>query len=131
MFPSHLRRGPGAAKTFVLTEAVPGVPRIPSGGQGRALRLDQLTAITFTERAMPARCGSGSASGLHWERLKAAPEEHAGHRLRTLRDLDSARISTIHSFCGTLLSGRTPWRPGSIRTLRSSTLRPPRQFSTS
>ena len=37
------------------------------------------------------------------QRLKAAPEKHVEHWLRTLRDLDAARISTIYSFCGALL----------------------------
>ena len=65
------------------------------------MRLDQLTAITFTERA--AREMRQRIRSACLKRLKAAPDEHAGHWLRTLRDLDSARISTIHSFCGTLL----------------------------
>ena len=30
-------------------------------------------------------------------------EEHVDYWLRTVRELDSARIATIHSFCGTLL----------------------------
>ncbi len=94
-----LAAGAGCGKTFVLTERFLACldPRRPGG----PLRLDQLTAITFTERA--AREMRQRIRSACLERLKAAPDEHAGHWLRTLRDLDSARISTIHSFCGTLL----------------------------
>ena len=94
-----LAAGAGCGKTFVLTERFLACldPRRPGG----ALRLDQLTAITFTERA--AREMRQRIRSACLERLKSAPEQHAGHWLRTLRDLDSARISTIHSFCGTLL----------------------------
>ena len=37
------------------------------------------------------------------QRLLDAPQEHVDYWLRTVRELDSARIATIHSFCGTLL----------------------------
>jgi ATP-dependent helicase/nuclease subunit A len=94
-----LAAGAGCGKTFVLTERFLACldPQRPGG----PLRLDQLTAITFTERA--AREMRQRIRNACLERLKAAPEEHVSHWLRTLRDLDSARISTIHSFCGTLL----------------------------
>ncbi len=94
-----LAAGAGCGKTFVLTERFLACldPQRPGG----PLRLDQLTAITFTERA--AREMRQRIRSACLERLNAASEEHAGHWLRTLRDLDSARISTIHSFCGSLL----------------------------
>ena len=94
-----LAAGAGCGKTFVLTERFLAClePERPGG----PLRLDQLTAITFTERA--AREMRERIRKACLERLKAAPEKHADYWLRTLRDLDSARISTIHSFCGTLL----------------------------
>ena len=65
------------------------------------MRLDQLTAITFTERA--AREMRQRIRAACTRRLLDAPEEHVDHWLRTVRELDSARIATIHSFCGTLL----------------------------
>src|SRR5579862_9111665 len=88
-----LAAGAGCGKTFVLTERFLACldPRRPGG----PLRLDQLTAITFTERA--AREMRQRIRSACLERLKAASEEHAGHWLRMLRDLDSARICTIHS----------------------------------
>ncbi len=36
-------------------------------------------------------------------RLLDAPQEQVDYWLRTVRELDSARIATIHAFCGTLL----------------------------
>ncbi len=94
-----LAAGAGCGKTFVLTERFLACldPRRPGG----PLRLDQLTAITFTERA--AREMRERIRKTCLERLKTAAEEDAPHWLRTLRDLDAARISTIHAFCGALL----------------------------
>ena len=68
---------------------------------GGPLRLDQLTAITFTERA--AREMRQRIRAACTRRLLDAAEEHVDYWLRTVRELDSARISTIHSFCGSLL----------------------------
>ena len=65
------------------------------------MRLDQLTAITFTERA--AREMRQRIRAACTRRLLEAAEEHVDHWLRTVREMDSARIATIHSFCGTLL----------------------------
>ncbi len=94
-----LAAGAGCGKTFVLTERFLSCldPQQPGG----PLRLDQLTAITFTERAareMRLRIRDACV-----KRLKAAADEHVVHWLRTIREIDSARIATIHSFCGTLL----------------------------
>jgi ATP-dependent helicase/nuclease subunit A len=94
-----LAAGAGCGKTFVLTERF--LACLDPQRRGGPMRLDQLTAITFTERA--AREMRERIRRACLERLKSASEEHVGHWLRTLRDIDSARISTIHSFCGTLL----------------------------
>ncbi len=94
-----LAAGAGCGKTFVLTERFLACldPQRPGG----PLRLDQLTAITFTERA--AREMRERIRKTCLERLKSAAEKHVQHWLRTLRDLDTARISTIHAFCGAML----------------------------
>jgi ATP-dependent helicase/nuclease subunit A len=94
-----LAAGAGCGKTFVLTERFLACldPERPGG----ALRLDQLTAITFTERAArEMRQRIREACG---KRLRDAEEKHVAHWLGTIRELDSARIATIHSYCGTLL----------------------------
>ncbi len=95
-----LSAGAGCGKTFVLTERFLSYldPRVidPSAD------LHELVAITFTDAAVRemrervrARC---------YRRLEQATdpsERQAWSRL--IRALDAARISTIHSFCGTLL----------------------------
>jgi ATP-dependent helicase/nuclease subunit A len=94
-----LAAGADCGKTFVLTERFLACldPERPGG----PLRLDQLTAITFTERA--AREMRERIRKTCLERLRSAAEKHVQHWLRILRDLDTARISTIHAFCGALL----------------------------
>ena len=75
-------------------------PDAPAGGD-RGPRLGELVAITFTERAareMRDRIRKGCQ-----QRLEECPEHEADYWLALLRDLDSARISTIHSFCAALL----------------------------
>jgi ATP-dependent helicase/nuclease subunit A len=94
-----LAAGAGCGKTFVLTERF--LACLDPLRRGAPIRLDQLTAITFTERA--AREMRQRIRSACMNRLKSAPEDQAIHWLSMLRDLDSARISTIHSFCGTLL----------------------------
>ena len=76
--------------------------RARAGRQGRRRpHLSQLVAITFTERA--AREMRDRIRKACRERLRGCPAEQAGYWLALLRELDSARISTIHSFCGGLL----------------------------
>lgn len=96
-----LSAGAGCGKTFVLTERFLSCldPRGPEAGG--PLRLDQLTAITFTERA--AREMRERIRAACTQRLLDAAEEDVEYWLRTIRELDGARISTIHSFCGSLL----------------------------
>src|SRR5271166_4657732 len=94
-----LAAGAGCGKTFVLTERF--LSCLDPDRPGGPLRLDQLTAITFTERAareMRQRIRSACT-----KRLLDSAEEHVAYWLRTVRELDSARIATIHSFCGSLL----------------------------
>ena len=112
-----LSAGAGCGKTFVLTERFlaqldPGGPRadpaggISDGGRGLAERddhprLGELVAITFTERA--AREMRQRVRAACRRRLLGAPDGQVDYWLALIRELDSARISTIHSFCGTLL----------------------------
>ncbi|QEG35181.1 UvrD-helicase domain-containing protein [Bythopirellula goksoeyrii] len=95
-----LSAGAGCGKTFVLTE------RFLSYLDPRVLEptaeLDELVAITFTDAA--AREMRDRIRLSCYDRLKVATavdEQQAWRRL--LRILDTARISTIHSFCGSLL----------------------------
>ncbi|MGA2258709.1 MAG: UvrD-helicase domain-containing protein, partial [Thermoguttaceae bacterium] len=94
-----LAAGAGCGKTFVLTQRF--LSCLDPDRPGGPLRLDQLTAITFTERA--AREMRQRIRAACTQRLLDAAEEHVNYWLRTVRELDSARIATIHSFCGTLL----------------------------
>ena len=93
-----LAAGAGCGKTFVLTERFLRELE-PERGD---VDLQRLVAITFTERAAremrdrvreqcAARLGSAkdAATQTHWQRI--------------LRELDGARISTIHAFCTSLL----------------------------
>ena len=113
-----LSAGAGCGKTFVLTERF--LKELePDGHAGvkgdspifadakigtvpdRRSRLGQLVAITFTERA--AREMRSRIRAACRRRLKECPEHNVGYWLGLVRELDSARISTIHSFCGSLL----------------------------
>jgi len=93
-----LSAGAGCGKTFVLTERFLAELE-PDGREGP--RLGQLVAITFTERA--AREMRDRIRAACKTRLLECPEQQVGYWLELLRDIDSARISTIHSFCGSLL----------------------------
>jgi ATP-dependent helicase/nuclease subunit A len=94
-----LSAGAGCGKTFVLTERF--LAELEPKDAAARPRLSQLVAITFTERAaremrdrIRAACG---------RRLLECPEHQAGYWLELVRDLDAARISTIHAFCASLL----------------------------
>jgi ATP-dependent helicase/nuclease subunit A len=98
-----LSAGAGCGKTFVLTERFlaqlqPHGRTAPGGSE-----LGQLVAITFTERA--AREMRDRIRKACRKQLRDAPEEQVSYWLELIRQLDTARISTIHSFCGTLLRG--------------------------
>ena len=103
-----LSAGAGCGKTFVLTERylshLAPDENAPQGGDGESAsqRLAQLVAITFTDRAaremrdrIRQKCRQRSVS--------AKDEPVAAYWMEVLRDLESARVSTIHAFCGSLL----------------------------
>jgi ATP-dependent helicase/nuclease subunit A len=96
-----LSAGAGCGKTFVLTERF--LAQLQPQGQAAAggSELGQLVAITFTERA--AREMRDRIRAACTQRLMDAPEQQADYWLALSRELDTARISTIHSFCGLLL----------------------------
>lgn len=92
-----LSAGAGCGKTFVLTQRFlkliePGAP--PD-------RLSHIVAITFTERA--AREMRDRIRETCLDQLKNCPPEEVNHWQAVIRGLDSARISTIHSFCTSIL----------------------------
>ena len=99
-FSVALSAGAGCGKTFVLTERFLSHLEPPKDVRQDHTRLGQLVAITFTERAArEMRDRIREACG---KRLKSCPEAEVEHWRELLRELDS-RISTIHSFCGSLL----------------------------
>ncbi|MFN9373432.1 MAG: UvrD-helicase domain-containing protein [Planctomycetaceae bacterium] len=105
-----LSAGAGCGKTFVLTqrflaqiappEFIPGKGRrkIPDSPLAE---LSSVVAITFTDRA--AREMRERVRRTCRERLSTCPNEQVEHWQRLVRDVDAARISTIHSFCMQLL----------------------------
>lgn len=95
-----LSAGAGCGKTHVLTERF--LSHLDQSDDGQACRLTELIAITFTDRA--AREMRDRIRRRCHERLMAAGSNaEAQHWLTLVRELDSARVSTIHSFCGSLL----------------------------
>jgi ATP-dependent helicase/nuclease subunit A len=90
-----LSSGAGCGKTHVLTERY--LAHLREGAE-----VGQIVAITFTERAarqMRARIRKAVVG-----HLRGAPtDEEAETWARHLRALETAPISTIHAFCGTLL----------------------------
>jgi len=95
-----LSAGAGCGKTVVLTERF--LSHLAADGpDGRPVELSSLVAITFTDRAareMRDRIRSAAV-----QRLLQAPDKEAAYWSGLLRELDTARISTIHSYCTSLL----------------------------
>lgn len=94
-----LSAGAGCGKTHVLTKRF--LSHLAPDAPNRA-RLDQLIAITFTDaaaREMRTRIRIACHDRLK-EEVHHANQEHW---LRLVRELDSARVSTIHAFCTALL----------------------------
>lgn len=91
-----LSAGAGCGKTFVLTRRF-----LSHLEPGPDVNLSGLVAITFTERA--AREMRERIRGACFERLHGCPAEEVAHWLRITREIDSARVSTIHSFCASVL----------------------------
>ncbi|MGQ0636265.1 MAG: UvrD-helicase domain-containing protein [Planctomycetaceae bacterium] len=92
-----LSAGAGCGKTFVLTQRF--LSHLGPAEEG--CDLSQLVAITFTDRAareMRDRIREECRS-----RLLSCTDNEADHWQNLLRQLDAARVSTIHSFCGSLL----------------------------
>ncbi len=96
-----LSAGAGCGKTFVLTERFLAELEPGPGQTPPRSKLAETAAITFTERA--AREMRERIRAACNQRLLDAPEEHVDYWLHLVRQLDSARISTIHSFCASLL----------------------------
>jgi ATP-dependent helicase/nuclease subunit A len=94
-----LSAGAGCGKTFVLTQRF--LSHLdPSAAE--PARLPELVAITFTDRAA-REMRDRIRKTCHQRLIEADNDRNAEHWLRLLRELDSARVSTIHSFCGSLL----------------------------
>jgi ATP-dependent helicase/nuclease subunit A len=98
-----LSAGAGCGKTFVLTERFLSYlePSADESSRERTHELGEIVAFTYTERA--AREMRDRIRRKCQDRLAAASDGDAAHWLRLLRDLDTARVSTIHSFCTSLL----------------------------
>jgi ATP-dependent helicase/nuclease subunit A len=95
-----LAAGAGCGKTFVLTERF--LTYLDPRDVGPLAELHELVAITFTEAA--AREMRDRVRKRCYERLAGAVDSNEQQAWRKLlRSLDSARISTIHSFCAALL----------------------------
>jgi ATP-dependent helicase/nuclease subunit A len=91
-----LSSGAGCGKTHVLTQ------RYLSHLRGDGAEVGQVVAITFTDRAarqMRERIRRAVLGHLR----AAATDEEAERWAAHLRGLETAQISTIHAFCGTLL----------------------------
>jgi len=92
-----LSAGAGCGKTFILTQRF--LSHLTPGEN--ASNLNSIVAITFTERA--AREMRDRIREACQQRLDSCPDQDAAYWLGILRGLDTARISTIHSFCSSLL----------------------------
>src|SRR4051812_35296524 len=97
-----LSAGAGCGKTSVLTERFLSHLDSLSYADSKRTRLSQLIAITFTDAA--AREMRSRIRKACYDRLRDASTDEAGQLwLRQLREIDAARISTIHAFCTSLL----------------------------
>lgn len=92
-----LSAGAGCGKTFVLTQRF--LSQLEPGRH--ADPLSGIVALTFTERA--AREMRDRIRTACQAKLASCPAEQVEHWLQIIRRIDSARISTIHSFCASLL----------------------------
>lgn len=90
-----LSSGAGCGKTSVLTE------RYLSLLTKDKVPVSQIVAITFTDKA--AREMRGRIRGVIQEKMNQATGDEVAACAKHLCDLETAPISTIHSFCGNLL----------------------------
>ncbi|TWT96007.1 ATP-dependent helicase/nuclease subunit A [Botrimarina colliarenosi] len=93
--------GAGCGKTFVLTERFLSHLDPSREEVATVADLDHLVAITFTDAA--AREMRGRIRARCRERLLTADAADAPFWRTLLRKLDTARVSTIHSFASTLI----------------------------
>jgi ATP-dependent helicase/nuclease subunit A len=96
-----LSAGAGCGKTLVLAERFLAALEPGADGSRGAARLDELVAITFTERA--AREMRARIRRFCRQRLASADDATLGHWRELVRHIDQARVSTIHAFCANLL----------------------------
>src|SRR6188472_3171581 len=97
-----LSAGAGCGKTFVLTERFLSHLDTANYADAKNTRLSQLIAITFTDAA--AREMRSRIRRACFDKLaQADTTESQESWLRHLREIDGARISTIHAFCTSLL----------------------------
>jgi ATP-dependent helicase/nuclease subunit A len=99
-----LSAGAGCGKTFVLTERFLAYFDRRDRPAAQPSDLGRAVAITFTERA--AREMRDRIRRKCHDRLMTAEPQDAPYWADLLRGLDNARISTIHSFCASLLRSR-------------------------
>ncbi len=100
-----LSAGAGCGKTFVLTQRFISHLK-PEDPRERPANLGQLIAITFTDAA--AREMRARIRNACYEQLtQAKSSEEQNHWLRLMREIDAARVSTIHAFCASLLRTNT------------------------
>ena len=92
-----LSAGAGCGKTFVLTQRF--LKSLEAGDD--SAELHSLVAITFTDKA--AREMRDRIRSACQQRLQQCERDEVDHWLALMRGLDSARVSTIHSFCTSLL----------------------------
>ncbi|MCC7476536.1 MAG: UvrD-helicase domain-containing protein [Pirellulales bacterium] len=98
-----LSAGAGCGKTHVLTERFLSHLDPTTEGESTPAALHQLIAITFTDaaaREMRSRIRAACYDRLDNQQLGDADR---AAWLRLLREIDSARVSTIHAFCTALL----------------------------
>lgn len=91
-----LSAGAGCGKTFVLTRRF-----LSHLEPSPDVNLSGLVAITFTERA--AREMRERIRGACFDELRRCSSSDVPHWLNITREIDSARVSTIHSFCASIL----------------------------
>ncbi len=94
-----LSAGAGCGKTFVLTERF--LSHLSPTSEDVRCGLGDLLAITFTDRA--AREMRDRIREKCHQRLMAAGPNDASQWLEIYRQIDSARVGTIHAFCASLL----------------------------
>ena len=93
-----------AAGTGKTTELVKRVVRLIE--TGRAERIDQIVAVTFSEKAA-GELKLRLREELERARLAAAPQSGGAQRLeRAVQRFEEAHVSTIHGFCADLLRER-------------------------